>query len=43
MSEPARLAAADAEYLGKNSIVTDLALIWKTAFGAGRGDAAHRS
>ena len=43
MSEPARLAAVDAEYIDRQSIGTDLSLIWKTVFGAGRGDAARQS
>lgn len=43
MSEPERLAMVDAEYIGSMSLGTDLALIWKTISGAGRGDAAHRS
>lgn len=39
MSDPARLALKDAEYLGSRSVATDIRLIWRTVFnGAGRGD-----
>ncbi len=39
MSEPARLARKDAEYLVAGSIANDIRLIWRTVFhGAGRGD-----
>jgi O-antigen biosynthesis protein WbqP len=38
MSDPHRLAEADAEYLKNMSLPADLGLIMKTAFGAGRGD-----
>jgi O-antigen biosynthesis protein WbqP len=42
MSEPGRLAAVDAEYVDVVSLRTDVALIWRTVIGAGRGDAARR-
>lgn len=42
MSEPSRLAAADAEYVADQSLGGDLVLIWRTVFGAGRGDAASQ-
>jgi len=42
MSDPERLAAVDAEYLNTVSLVRDVKLILMTAFGAGRGDAAHK-
>ncbi len=38
MSDPERLAAADAAYLSNMSIAADLRLILMTALGAGRGD-----
>lgn len=38
MSDPERLAEADAAYLGDMSLWTDLKLIAATALGAGRGD-----
>lgn len=38
MSDPQRLAAADAAYLGEVSILLDLRLILATLTGAGRGD-----
>jgi O-antigen biosynthesis protein WbqP len=38
MSDPQRLAAADAEYLKTMSLATDLRLMFMTAFGAGSGD-----
>jgi O-antigen biosynthesis protein WbqP len=38
MSDPQRLAAADAEYLETMSLRTDLRLMLMTAFGAGKGD-----
>lgn len=39
MSDPARLAEKDAEYLGNRSLATDLRLIWLTVFRrAGTGD-----
>lgn len=38
MSDPERLAAADAEYLEGGSILLDLRLILSTLTGAGRGD-----
>jgi O-antigen biosynthesis protein WbqP len=43
MSDPARLAALDAEYISHVSLRTDLDLVWKTVSGAGRGDAAGGS
>jgi O-antigen biosynthesis protein WbqP len=43
MSEPKRLAAIDAEYINSTSLRMDIALIWKTLIGAGRGDAARGS
>lgn len=42
MSQPAALAAADAAYLRRWSILADLAILARTAVGAGRGDAAAR-
>jgi O-antigen biosynthesis protein WbqP len=38
MSDPQRLAAVDATYLGTDSLVTDIRLIWITIRGGGRGD-----
>jgi O-antigen biosynthesis protein WbqP len=38
MSNPERLAIADAAYLDDMSIRADLRLIFMTVFGAGRGD-----
>lgn len=38
MSDPQRLAEADAEYLNTMSLHTDLRLILATIFGAGQGD-----
>ena len=38
MSEPARLAKTDAEYLNNITIMRDLKLLVATAFGAGSGD-----
>lgn len=43
MSTPARLAVADAAYLGPWSLTRDLHLMLRTAFGGGRGDAADRA
>jgi len=43
MSDPERLAALDATYLADMSPLADLALILRTARGAGRGDAAAGS
>lgn len=42
MSTPQHLAEIDASYLGKWSLRRDLLLLWKTAMGGGRGDAAAR-
>lgn len=42
MSQPELLAKADAGYLEPWSIRRDLALLWRTALGGGRGDAARR-
>lgn len=42
MSTPQHLAEIDASYLGKWSLRRDLLLLWKTAMGGGRGDAAVR-
>jgi O-antigen biosynthesis protein WbqP len=41
MSDPALLATRDAEYLNKMSLRQDLAVIFATAVGRGRGDAAR--
>jgi O-antigen biosynthesis protein WbqP len=38
MSDPLRLAASDATYLTNMSLQTDVAVIWRTVLGAGRGD-----
>lgn len=43
MSTPARLAIADAAYLGRWSLSRDIRLMLLTAFGGGRGDAADRA
>lgn len=43
MSTPARLAVADAAYLGRWSLARDLQLMLQTAIGGGRGDAADRA
>jgi lipopolysaccharide/colanic/teichoic acid biosynthesis glycosyltransferase len=40
MSDPARLAAVDADYAASRSLAGDLRLIWRTFAGSGRGDAA---
>lgn len=42
MSEPERLAKADAKYLGDWSLSLDLQILFKTIFGAGYGDAANK-
>lgn len=42
MSTPRQLAEMDATYIGNWSLVRDLALLWRTAVGGGRGDAAAR-
>ncbi len=42
MSTPRTLAVADAEYLGRWSIVRDLRLLLATATGSGQGDAVKR-
>lgn len=42
MSQPELLAEVDARYLGPWSIRRDLGLLWQTALGGGRGDAAGR-
>lgn len=42
MSTPRRLAESDASYLGKWSLRRDMSLLWRTALGGGRGDAAAR-
>lgn len=38
MSDPARLASRDAEYIALRCILLDLRLVLRTAFGAGQGD-----
>ena len=38
MSDPQRLAEADAAYLDSQSVLVDLRLILATVTGAGRGD-----
>ncbi|MEP2987431.1 MAG: sugar transferase [Parasphingorhabdus sp.] len=40
MSTPHKLAHIDADYVNEQSFGRDLAYIWATAFGKGRGDAA---
>ena len=42
MSEPARLAEADARYIENANFFGDLSIIVRTATGGGRGDAATR-
>ncbi|WDR01361.1 sugar transferase [Devosia algicola] len=42
MSDPERLAKLDATYLDDMSLKADMALIWATATGAGRGDRVAR-
>jgi O-antigen biosynthesis protein WbqP len=42
MSEPARLALADREYLDNSSVVGDLLIVLRTISGGGRGDAASK-
>ena len=41
MSTPQRLATADAAYIVRWSFWRDLTLLWRTATGAGRGDAVN--
>jgi lipopolysaccharide/colanic/teichoic acid biosynthesis glycosyltransferase len=43
MSEPARMAAIEFDYFRKPSTRRDLALLWETVMGGGRGDASIRS
>ncbi|MQT14316.1 sugar transferase [Segnochrobactrum spirostomi] len=38
MSDPERLAVLDARYVGDHSLVTYFTLLFRTVFGAGRGD-----
>lgn len=38
MSEPARLAECDAEYVRNRSLWFDIQLVWRTFLGSGRGD-----
>ena len=40
MSDPARLAQVEADYFPSASLASDLAIMTKTVFGAGRGDPA---
>jgi O-antigen biosynthesis protein WbqP len=40
MSTPKRLAESDAQYLGPWRLQRDLAILWRTVNGSGRGDAA---
>lgn len=42
MSTPEHLARVDATYIGSWSLNRDLTLLWRTAIGGGRGDAAAR-
>ncbi len=42
MSTPHHLAEIDASYIGEWSLRRDLVLLWRTAMGGGRGDAAAR-
>lgn len=42
MSTPEHLARVDATYIGAWSLSRDMALLWRTAMGGGRGDAAMR-
>lgn len=39
MSRPEQLAAADADYIARRTALGDLALLWQTFTGRGRGDA----
>ncbi len=42
MSEPARLARLDAEYIARRTVLLDLRIILRTLLGAGRGDPTGR-
>lgn len=42
MSDPPRLAASDAAYLGDWSLTRDIGILWQTVAGKGNGDAASK-
>lgn len=42
MSDPPRLAASDAAYLGDWSLWQDIEILWQTVVGKGNGDAASK-
>jgi lipopolysaccharide/colanic/teichoic acid biosynthesis glycosyltransferase len=38
MAAPVLMAQVEEEYFAKATLMTDLAIVWRTLFGAGRGD-----